>query len=92
MDAKCPNCFGEKPDCSECNGSGFIDVKFAEGDLYDLTCTGCGKIVGGCITGEDTIPAPPKWTPDCVFCGAKTKYCLAEDLVEDKEDKEEGQE
>lgn len=83
MKAKCPHCFGEKPDridCPKCGGSSFIDAGFAEGALYTRACQNpaCGYENGGYIVEPDRPKGPhgepPEPPRDCVQCGAPSVW------------------
>lgn len=80
MKAKCPHCAGKPPgtECYECRGSGYIEVTFAQGEVYSVVCTNpdCGLPQGGFIVGssspykavEDRGPLAP-----CLKCGSPTE-------------------
>jgi hypothetical protein len=77
MKAKCPHCCGEHSSCPECDGTGYIEVKIGQGDLYSKDCLECGELIGGAIVGEGLctmeelkrLEALP-----CPFCNGKCKY------------------
>lgn len=90
MKAKCPHC-ATGPDthaksCEKCNGTGFIEVSFAEGEEYAVVCanTDCSFYNGGFIVGPSS---PYKTLEDrgkpgpCIQCGAKTYYRRMDDYT-----------
>lgn len=81
MEAKCPECFGEKEVCGKCNGSGRIEVGFSRGDLYSLDCRDCGEHIGGCVVGEEGLKEVPPPKP-CVFCRVGTAVYTKEGKIE----------
>ena len=66
MKTKCPHCCDGRENCEECGGTRFVEVRFAEGDVFTRNCLACGEHNGGRI--HDGIPPEPPG--DCVWCGS----------------------
>lgn len=71
MKAKCPHCTSG---CDRCDHTGFITVKFAQGDLYTRACTTfeCGFENGGLISKT----TPTHDSGPCLRCKGPTKWQL----------------
>ena len=76
----CPHCAGkDKASCKECNGTGYIEVTFAKGEMYHVVCTNacCQFYNGGFIVGGGS---PFKTLEDrgdpplCIKCQSPTEY------------------
>lgn len=74
MKAKCPHC---NNGCEKCQGTGFISVSFAEGDLFTRLCLNprCQFVNGGRICDG----FPPESSGPCVICGGETDWAAADD-------------
>jgi hypothetical protein len=80
MKAKCYKCFGEKPDCNKCNGTGFVEASIASGEVYTRHCTNpdCGFDNGGMIVGPTACPKEALDSPPspCLYCNSKAEWKL----------------
>lgn len=82
MEAKCPKCFGEYPNCQSCKGKGTVAVRIAEGTWYSLDCLDCKEHIGVCIVGEqgasiDYVQQHPE-NLICPFCQGQAAYSTEE--------------
>ena len=77
MKAACPHCFDntahQAQGCEKCQQTGYIDVQFADGVVYELWCrTGDHRSLGFHIdAGGDPPPDPVMESICCSKCGAK---------------------
>lgn len=69
MKAKCPECFGEKPECASCCGSGLIEVSLAVGPWYHIVCNACDCGVG--MTSRPREDLNDCACPECEDMGTK---------------------
>jgi len=78
MDAQCPQCFGARPDCEACSGSGTVAVRLAEGVWYSRDCLDCKMHIGVAIVGENgaSLEEIQQHPEDmvCPFCDGQAKY------------------
>lgn len=90
MKTLCPGCGGSGAHplsdggdrCFECLGSGFIEVEFAEGELYTLKCKKCGFKNGGrIVTPERPLPkdGPDIGCPRCWADKTQVEYVKVTD-------------
>lgn len=82
MKAKCVFCLnGEKP-CTHCKDTGYMDVGFAEGNLWTRACTDptCGFENGGRIEKGDKEPSDSPG--ECVICHKPAKWMLVGDMCD----------
>lgn len=83
MEAKCPECLGQKTECRKCGGTGQIEVSFGSGPLYTRACLNdkCGYENGGHIVMEGRPKGPdgepPNLPGECIMCKSpcRWKYC-----------------
>jgi hypothetical protein len=81
MKAFCPTCKGENKDCTECDGSGYTEVRMAEGMMFTTICINdeCRFVNGGFIADS----YPERSSEKCIECGHDTDYILTKDIPED---------
>ena len=93
MKARCPHCFGQKEDCLECKGTGFITATLnTDRGIIFFSCPTCHRDLGGRIPqSDDEIPDAPTGPSKrkCVFCSEENtvyeyvKPEQADDFVSD---------
>ena len=77
MKAKCPICGGDNSAaCTNCHGTGTINVRFAEGNLWTRACLDpvCDFENGGRIEKGDKEPQEPSGL--CAICYGPTHWLL----------------
>ena len=73
MNAKCPYCLGQKEDCPECGGTGFIKAKLnTDRGVIFFSCPKCDAELGGKVPQSDSEIPEKHVGPSnrkCIFCG-----------------------
>ena len=84
MRAKCPHCFNSETKnslgCERCKYSGWMEVKFSAGIMYEPECLDCHEIGFGFHIAEDGIPPEDFMTEsiECPECESKNiKWYMA---------------